>query len=77
LEKFQSYPFPLLAECPYPTHTDTERERERERFCRGNMLRQEKVFFFFLISFQKIVYDKAGLLNKEEVFLINYNWLDI
>jgi hypothetical protein len=34
-------------------------------------------FFFFLISFQKIVYDKAGLLNKEEVFLINYNWLDI
>jgi hypothetical protein len=83
LEKFQSYPFPLLAECPYPTHTDTEREIERERE-RGVLQRQYaaagKSFFFFfvlLISFQKIVYAKAGLLNKEDVFLINYNWLDI
>jgi hypothetical protein len=62
---------------PHP-HRHRERERERERgFAEAIFCVRKNFFFFFLISFQKIVYDKAGLLNKEEVFLINYNWLDI
>jgi hypothetical protein len=62
---------------PHP-HRHREREREREReVLQRQYAAAGKSFFFFLISFQKIVYDKAGLLNKEEVFLINYNWLDI